>query len=101
MTPGHAILASNTSSLSITEMGEATGRPELVVGFHYFYPASVMRLVEVVEGEDTAPATVQAAVNFAQAIRKMPIRCGWGFPSGTGTATIWSWIPPDSTTRPG
>jgi 3-hydroxyacyl-CoA dehydrogenase len=75
VTPGHAILASNTSSLSITEMGEATGRPELVVGFHYFYPASVMRLVEVVEGEDTAPATVQAAVNFAQAIRKMPIRC--------------------------
>ena len=75
VTPGHAILASNTSSLSITEMGEVTGRPELVVGFHYFYPASVMRLVEVVEGEDTAPETVQAAVNFAQAIRKMPIRC--------------------------
>ncbi len=75
VTPGHAILASNTSSLSITEMGEATGRPGLVVGFHYFYPASVMRLVEVIEGEDTAPATVQAAVNFAQAIRKMPIRC--------------------------
>jgi 3-hydroxyacyl-CoA dehydrogenase len=75
VTPGHAILASNTSSLSITEMGEATSRPELVVGFHYFYPASVMRLVEVIEGVETAPATVQAAVNFAQAIRKMPIRC--------------------------
>jgi 3-hydroxyacyl-CoA dehydrogenase len=75
VTPGHAILASNTSSLSITEMGEATSRPPLVVGFHYFYPASVMRLVEVIEGRDTAPATVQAAVNFAQAIRKMPIRC--------------------------
>lgn len=75
VTPGHAILASNTSSLSITEMGRATGRPELVVGFHYFYPASVMRLVEVVEGRDTGPATAQAAINFAQAIRKMPIRC--------------------------
>ena len=75
VTPGHAILTSNTSSLSITEMGQATSRPELVVGFHYFYPASVMRLVEVIEGEDTAPETVQAAVNFAQAIRKMPIRC--------------------------
>jgi 3-hydroxyacyl-CoA dehydrogenase len=74
-TPGHAILASNTSSLSITEMGEATSRPRLVVGFHYFYPAYVMRLVEVVEGEDTAPETVQSAVNFAQAIRKLPIRC--------------------------
>jgi 3-hydroxyacyl-CoA dehydrogenase len=74
-TPGHAILASNTSSLSITEMARATGRPELVVGFHYFYPASVMRLVEVVEGRDTGAATVQAAINFAQAIRKLPIRC--------------------------
>ncbi len=75
VTPGHAILASNTSSLSISQMGEVTSRPELVVGFHYFYPASVMRLVEVVEGKDTAPEAVQAAVNFAQAIRKMPIRC--------------------------
>jgi 3-hydroxyacyl-CoA dehydrogenase len=76
VTPGHAILASNTSSLSITEMGEATSRPDKVVGFHFFYPASVMRLIEVIEGEDTAPSTVQAAVNFAQRIRKMPIRCG-------------------------
>ena len=75
VTPGHAILASNTSSLSITEMGKATSRPALVVGFHYFYPASVMRLVEVVEGEDTAPEAVQGAINFAQAIRKLPIRC--------------------------
>jgi len=75
VTPGHAILASNTSSLSITEMGEATGRPEQVVGFHFFYPASVMRLIEVIEGEDTSPETTQTATNFAQAIRKMPIRC--------------------------
>ncbi len=76
VTPGHAILASNTSSLSITEMGEATGRPDKVVGFHFFYPASVMRLIEVIEGEDTAPETAQAAINFAQTIRKLPIRCG-------------------------
>src|SRR5437763_1299446 len=75
VTPGHAILASNTSSLSITEMGLATVRPELVVGFHFFYPASVMRLVEVIEGDDTAPETVQAAINFALTIRKTPIRC--------------------------
>ena len=75
VTPGHAILSSNTSSLSITEMGDATSRPEQVVGFHFFYPASVMRLIEVIEGEDTAPETAQAASNFAQAIRKMPIRC--------------------------
>jgi 3-hydroxyacyl-CoA dehydrogenase len=76
VTPGHAILSSNTSSLSITEMGEATSRPEKVVGFHFFYPASVMRLIEVIEGEDTDPETVQAALSFAQKIRKMPIRCG-------------------------
>jgi 3-hydroxyacyl-CoA dehydrogenase len=75
-TPGHAILASNTSSLSVTEMGEATSRPDKVVGFHFFYPASVMRLIEVIEGDDTAPETIQAALNFAQRIRKMPIRCG-------------------------
>jgi 3-hydroxyacyl-CoA dehydrogenase len=76
VTPGHAILASNTSSLSITEMGEATSRPEKVVGFHFFYPASVMRLIEVVEGDDTSAQTAQTASSFAQAIRKMPIRCG-------------------------
>ncbi|HLY48820.1 MAG TPA: 3-hydroxyacyl-CoA dehydrogenase family protein [Solirubrobacteraceae bacterium] len=75
VTPGHAILASNTSSLSITEMGEATSRPEKVVGFHFFYPASVMRLIEVIEGDDTAAETAQAAASFAQRIRKMPIRC--------------------------
>jgi enoyl-CoA hydratase / 3-hydroxyacyl-CoA dehydrogenase len=74
-TPGHAILASNTSSLSITEIGEATLRPEKVVGFHYFYPASIMPLIEIVEGEETAPETVSAAITFAQAIRKQPITC--------------------------
>jgi 3-hydroxyacyl-CoA dehydrogenase len=76
VTPGHAVLSSNTSSLSISEMGEVTSRPDKVVGFHFFYPASVMRLIEVVEGEDTSPETAQAAANFAQRIRKMPIRCG-------------------------
>ncbi len=75
-TPGHAILASNTSSLSITEMGEATTRPDKVVGFHFFYPASMMRLIEVVEGADTSDETAQAAVNFVAQIRKSAIRCG-------------------------
>jgi enoyl-CoA hydratase/3-hydroxyacyl-CoA dehydrogenase len=74
-TPGHAVLASNTSSLSITEIGEATLRPDRVVGFHYFYPASLMPLIEIVEGEDTSAETVTAAVIFAQAIRKQPITC--------------------------
>ncbi|HWG08168.1 MAG TPA: 3-hydroxyacyl-CoA dehydrogenase NAD-binding domain-containing protein [Solirubrobacteraceae bacterium] len=74
-TPGHAILASNTSSLSISEIGEATLRPDKVVGFHYFYPASIMPLIEIVEGEETSGETVSAAVTFAQAIRKQPITC--------------------------
>jgi 3-hydroxyacyl-CoA dehydrogenase len=76
LTPGHAILASNTSSLSITEMAEATPRPDKVCGFHFFYPASMMRLIEVIEGEETSDETLQAAANFAQALRKTPIRCG-------------------------
>jgi enoyl-CoA hydratase / 3-hydroxyacyl-CoA dehydrogenase len=75
VTPGHAILASNTSSLSIAEIGEATLRPEKVVGFHYFYPASLMPLIEVIESDETSPETVTAAVTFAQAIRKQPITC--------------------------
>ena len=75
-TPGHAILASNTSCLSITEIGEATVRPDRVVGFHFFYPATMARLIEVVEGADTSEETVAAATRFAQQMRKTPIRCG-------------------------
>jgi 3-hydroxyacyl-CoA dehydrogenase len=74
VTPGHAVLGSNTSGLSITEIADATQRPDQVVGFHFFWPASFMRLIEVVEGEDTSPETTQAAVTFAQQIKKMPIR---------------------------
>jgi 3-hydroxyacyl-CoA dehydrogenase len=74
-TPGHAILASNTSGLSITEIADITQRPDKVVGFHFFWPASYMRLIEVIEGEETSAETMQAAANFAQAIRKMPVRC--------------------------
>ena len=75
VTPGHAILSSNTSSLSVTEMADATSRPHKVVGFHFFYPASMMRLIEVVEGEETSEETLQATANFAQQIRKTPVRC--------------------------
>lgn len=75
VTPGHAILASNTSSLSITELGDATVRPDRVVGFHFFHPATSMPLVEVVRGDDTSRETVTAAYAFAQALRKQPIVC--------------------------
>jgi enoyl-CoA hydratase/3-hydroxyacyl-CoA dehydrogenase len=74
-TPGHAILATNTSALSIDEIGAATTRPDKVVGFHFFYPASFSKLIEVIEGETTSPETTAAAVNFAQKIKKSPITC--------------------------
>ncbi len=75
VTPGHAILASNTSSLSIAEIGSVTRRPDKVCGFHFFWPASIMRLVEVIEGDETSGDTMQTAINFVQKIRKMPVRC--------------------------
>jgi 3-hydroxyacyl-CoA dehydrogenase len=74
VTPGHAVLASNTSGLSITEIADATQRPDKVVGFHFFWPASFMRLIEVIEGDDTSGESVQVAITFAQQIKKMPIR---------------------------
>ncbi|HEY1360284.1 MAG TPA: 3-hydroxyacyl-CoA dehydrogenase family protein [Thermoleophilaceae bacterium] len=76
VTPGHAVLSSNTSSLSISEMAEATSRPDKVVGFHFFYPASVMRLIEVIEGDETSEETLQTGSNFVQTIRKTAVRCG-------------------------
>ncbi len=75
VTPGHAILASNTSSLSIAEIGSATLRPDKVVGFHFFFPASVMPLIEIISGEETSRDTITTAFNFAQTIRKQPITC--------------------------
>ena len=77
-TPGHAVLASNTSSIPITAIADAVSpeRRARVIGLHLFWPASVMRLVEVVVGDDTAPETVAATVSFAGQIRKTPIRCG-------------------------
>lgn len=74
-TPGHAILASNTSGLSIDEIADATARPDQVVGFHFFFPASMMRLIEVIAGPQTAPDALQAAIGFATQLRKTPISC--------------------------
>jgi 3-hydroxyacyl-CoA dehydrogenase len=74
-TPGHALLATNTSGLSVSEIATATTRPDQVLGFHFFWPASLMRLVELVEGEETSEEAMQAALGFAMQIRKQPIRC--------------------------
>jgi 3-hydroxybutyryl-CoA dehydrogenase len=71
--PPEAILASNTSSLSITELGKRTGESRRVVGTHFFNPPTSMELLEVVRGADTDAAVVDAAVAFAAAIGKKPI----------------------------
>jgi 3-hydroxybutyryl-CoA dehydrogenase len=69
-----AILASNTSSIPIAGLAAATGRPDRVLGLHFFSPVPVMKLVEVVVGLDTAPETVARAEAFAQQIGKTAIR---------------------------
>ena len=68
-----AILASNTSSLSITEIASATLNPDRVIGMHFFNPAPVMQLVEVIRGIATSPATTAAVVAAAKAIGKQPV----------------------------
>ena len=72
--PAGAVMASNTSGLSISEMAAVTSRPGSVVGLHFFNPASVMKLVEVVKGKTTDSATVEAMVEFASSLGKNPVR---------------------------
>ena len=71
--PRHAILASNTSSISITEIGARTGRPEKVIGMHFMNPAPVMRLVEVIRGLRTGDATTQAVMDLSRTLGKTPV----------------------------
>jgi len=68
--PGHTIFASNTSSLSITELASATQRPDRVVGMHFFNPVPVMALVELVRGLLTSEETLQTARAFAESLGK-------------------------------
>ncbi|MGQ9538383.1 MAG: 3-hydroxyacyl-CoA dehydrogenase [Candidatus Bathycorpusculaceae bacterium] len=71
--PPHAILASNTSTLSITEMGNATNRPDKVAGMHFFNPPQLMALVEVIKGEKTSNETINALVELAKKLGKTPV----------------------------
>jgi len=73
--PAQAILASNTSSLSITEMAKATKRPDKIAGLHFFNPVHRMPLVEVIRGAATSDATVASLVAFAKKIGKTPVVC--------------------------
>ena len=69
------ILASNTSSFPVNEMGEASGRPERMVGLHFFNPVQLMRLVEVVRTEKTDEEVFAAARSFGEACGKAPVSC--------------------------
>jgi len=68
-----AVLASNTSGLSITEMASVTKRPWQVVGMHFFNPVPVMKLVEVIKGNDTSPETFELVMDLARKLGKEPI----------------------------
>ena len=69
-----ALVATNTSGLSVTALGDATAHPARLIGLHFFNPASTMRLVEVIAGAATAPATVDRACALADALGKQPVR---------------------------
>lgn len=71
--PG-TLLASNTSALSISGLASATKRPDRVVGMHFFYPAHIMKLVEVIPGLLTSDETVEEVTAFAEGLRKLPIK---------------------------
>jgi len=71
--PEGTIFASNTSALSISEMGRATKRPHKMIGMHFFNPANVMKLVEIIRGESTDDETVSDVVAFAESLRKIPV----------------------------
>ena len=75
MRPG-AILATNTSTLDIDEIAAATDRPEWVVGTHFFSPANVMRLLEVVQGMETSPTVIATAMELAKPLKKIAVLSG-------------------------
>jgi 3-hydroxybutyryl-CoA dehydrogenase len=74
--PPQTNFASNTSGLSISEIGAAGGRPRQTVGLHFFNPVPLMKLVEVVRGSDTAPEVEQAAIALGQKLGKTVVVCG-------------------------
>jgi 3-hydroxybutyryl-CoA dehydrogenase len=70
--PAHCILASNTSSISITQLANATKRPNQVIGMHFMNPVPVMKLVEIINGQATSDATTEAIVSLTNTIDKIP-----------------------------
>jgi enoyl-CoA hydratase/3-hydroxyacyl-CoA dehydrogenase len=73
LAPPHAILTSNTSTLSITEMGKATNRPDKVAGMHFFNPPHTMALVEIIKGDSTNQDTINTLAEIAKKLGKTPV----------------------------
>src|SRR5204862_2666022 len=71
--PAEAVFASNTSTLPITGLAEASSRPDHFIGLHFFSPVEKMPLVEIIVGKKTSPDTLARAMDFVQKIRKTPI----------------------------
>ena len=71
--PEHALLASNTSSISITKLAAATKRPEKVIGMHFMNPVPVMKLVEIINGHKTSEETTGQVVELSKKLQKIPI----------------------------
>ncbi len=75
MAPKACILASNTSSISITKIAAQTNRPDKVIGMHFMNPVPVMKLVEIINGYSTSEATTAAVVEMSQSLGKVPVSC--------------------------
>jgi 3-hydroxybutyryl-CoA dehydrogenase len=76
------IFASNTTALSISEIASSTSRPDKVVGMHFFNPAVIMKLVEIIRGDNTSDETIQTAKKFAESLGKVPITTAKEAPAG-------------------
>ena len=75
MAPSHCILASNTSSISITKIAAQTNRPDKVIGMHFMNPVPVMKLVEIINGYSTSTETTSTVVEMSKSLGKVPVSC--------------------------
>lgn len=80
--PHDTVLASNTTALSISEIASSTSRPDRVVGMHFFNPAVIMKLVEIIRGESTSDETIESVQKFAVSLGKVPIITAKEAPAG-------------------
>jgi len=75
LAPAHCILASNTSSISITKIAAATKRPEQVIGMHFMNPVPIMKLIEIINGYATSKEVTETIVQLSEALGKIPVAC--------------------------